>query len=126
MRFREWDQTEGQMLYDAMGMPYPMPDVNSPAFALKEMLEDDKGKVVAAGAVKIIGEVFLWIDPAETKLRRAKAVRALAARAGARGAAVGFEELSAWVPPSVEAEFGTALHKLGWSPSLWRNWSMRT
>ncbi len=126
MRFRQWNQEEGQKLYDAMGLPYTMPNVASPAFALKELLEDENGKIIAAGAIKIIGESFLWIDPAQTPIRRAKAVRALVARAKVEGARAGFEELSAWIPPAVEAEFGLALHKLGWSPSLWRNWSIRT
>ncbi len=124
MRFVEWDQERARALYNAMHMPYPMPDVGSPAFALKEILLGENGEVVGAGAVKIVGEAFLWIDPRLHPIRRAKSVRALASRAKQEGAKAGFEELTAWIPPRVEAEFGMALHKLGWSPSLWRNWSI--
>ncbi len=125
MRFTEWDQARVKMLYDAMRLPFEMPNVDSPAFALKEILEDENGKILGAGAVKIIGEAFLWVDPKINGIRRVKTVRALVAQAKMEGAKAGFEELSAWIPPQVEPEFGRALYKLGWTPSMWRNWSVK-
>ncbi len=127
MRTRKWmeeDTNRVISIYRKMEMPYRMPDVTQPLFQIKRVLEDDSGNVIGAGAIKPIGECFLWVRPDLLPVMRARAVKRLTGEAMLLGSQAGFDELSAWIPPNVEKNFGLPLTKLGFRMSPWRCWSV--
>ena len=128
MRTRPWEPDDTgavQALHETMCMGYALPALDGPLFALKRVLADDAGVVVGAGAVKPVGECFLWVAPTLSPVARARAFRRLAGEARVNAAAAGYDELTAWIPPQIEGEFAPALLRGGWRMSPWRSWSVR-
>lgn len=128
MRLREWGAGDtGAMLaiHDRMETGYRMPRVEAPLFRLKRVVEADSGEVIGGAAVKPIGECFLWVARDLPPVLRTRAFCRLMAEARVTAGAAGYDELSAWIPPQIEPEFGKALSRAGWTASPWRSWSIR-
>jgi hypothetical protein len=128
MRTRIWtpeDTGKVVELYRSMRLPYAMPDLDTPLFGLKRVVESENGEVIAAGAVKPIGEAFLWVDPNMSPVLRARALRKLNHEAEVTAAEAGYDELTAWIPPHIEEDFARSLVHSGWRASPWRSWSKR-
>lgn len=115
-------QEDAEALHRRMGIDYPFPNLASPLFVTRLSVRN-QGRIVAATAVKVIGEAFLWVDPEVTAIQRARAVRMLSDGGSQQARAVGLDEVSAWIPPTIEPEFGAALYKMGWRRSPWTSWS---
>ena len=128
MKTREWqpgDEGAVRAIHDLMETGYPLPDTTGPLFRLKRVLEADSGEVIGAGAVKPVGECFLWVAQDLPPVLRARAFRRLMGEARIQAAAVGYDELTAWIPPHIQANFGWALSRAGWTMSPWQSWSVR-
>ena len=125
---RKWtedDTLQVMEIHQEMGIPYQMPDVSNPLFAIKRVLVDDRGKIIGAGAIKPVGECFLWVRPSMMPIFRARAVKRLTAEGMLLAGQSGLDELTAWIHPEVEREFGRPLTKLGFVMSPWRSWSTK-
>lgn len=122
------DEETGKIaeLHRKMKMRYDFPDLLMPTFAIKKLVFDQKGELLAGGALKLIGEAFLWIDPACNQYKKAKAISVLADSCSEGSKNIGIEEVSAFIPPELELSFADTLGKLGWRRSPWPAWSIRT
>lgn len=124
MKVREFspeDAEKVRAMYDSMQLGYPMPDLSMPLFKAK-VVEADNGEIVGAGAIKVIGESFLWLGGVG-RYRQTRIWRKLAAEARVTAKTMGLDELSAWIPPEIESKFFRSLLHCGWKPSPWRAWS---
>ena len=128
MNIRPWragDEGAVRTIHELMATGYPLPDVNAPLFGLKRVLEADSGDGIGAGAVKPVGECFLWVAQDLPPVLRGRAFCRLMGEARSLAAASGYDELTAWIPPHIEAAFGSPLSRAGWRPSPWQSWSVR-
>lgn len=110
-------------LHADMEMPYQMPDVSSPLFAVR-IGAFNNDRMRGCLLVKIIGEAFLLLDPAMGEAEKSRALVLLDHHGRMTAKAKGFDEASAWPPPEVEPWFTPALEHLGWCKSPWPNWSI--
>ena len=128
MNIRPWragDEGAVRTIHELMETGYPLPDVNAPLFGLKRVLEADSGDVIGAGAVKPVGERFLWVAQDLPPVLCGRAFCRLMGEARSLAAMAGYDELTAWIPPHIEAAFGSPLSRAGWRPSPWQSWSVR-
>ena len=102
-------------LHKKMGVRYPLPDLDSNLMILTERSENGK----AACAVKMIGEAFLFLDPAATTRERVDAIREVSDKAIEAAKIFKLEDVSAWVPGDIAPKFAHMLFDLGWRLSPW-------
>ena len=114
------DHAEIASLHRAMNMPYAFPDLSSELFTVKCAVRD--GEIVAAGVVKIIGEVYLWLDSSRSLRDKLKAVGMLDAEMEQRTKLAGFDQVVAWLPPTVPPSFKRLMGNTGWQESKWASW----
>lgn len=114
--------TTGELIADLhrkMGVRYPLPNLDSPLVIVTERAKNDK----AACAVKLTGEVFLFLDPESSKRERVEMIYEVAAKAEEASRIFKLEDCSAWIPPQIEPSFAHMLIHLGWRRSPWPCWS---
>lgn len=109
-------------IHAAMGAKYPLPDLASPLFVVREQVGNGHG-LVAAAAVKVVGEAFLWLDPEVPKRDRAESLVRLSAHCELEAIKQGLEEVTAWIPVDIEPSFGKILTKRGWVRSPWPSYT---
>ena len=112
-----------ERLHEQMKTGYGIPDLSSPSIVLRGLVRDENGGIISAGAVKRIGEVFLWTDHSQSAYKRAAAMVELTQTLESEGKRAGFDEVAAWIAPNIEPEFGRVLFKLGWGRSPWASWN---
>lgn len=96
-----------------------LPDLLNPNFVVK-IVSDSKGKAVQAGFVKLTGEAFVLVDHEHgTPQERWEALSELIAAGLAEAAKCGLDQVTCWLPPEVEAQFGKRLTDLGFIRSPW-------
>jgi hypothetical protein len=132
-------------MHAAQGFGYPLPDLESPLFLSKLVLEDNgeeiglgreeadanspsakSSRVKMAILQRLTAETYLLHDPAAgTPRRRWKCFLAL--HEAARGAAIvgGLDDVQAFLPPPIARAFGRRLAKLGWTRDPWPCFSRR-
>jgi hypothetical protein len=155
MRIREYtaaDFDELRRLHAAQGFGYPLPDLNSPLFVSKLVLEDDaedrstdgsgkmsvtgtcddtrprahKSTIAMAVLLRLTAEAYLLHDPAAgTPRSRWQKFLALHDAASASAAARGLDDVQAFLPPRVARAFGRRLSRLGWTRDPWDCFSQR-
>jgi hypothetical protein len=125
---------------------YPLPDLDSPLFVSKLVLEDDaedgspgssempsstgartqKSKISMAVLLRLTAEAYLLHDPAAgTPRTRWQKVLALHDAARTSAAARGLDDVQAFLPPRVARAFGRRLSRLGWTRDPWDCFSQR-
>jgi hypothetical protein len=109
--------------HEQSGFGYPLPDLSSPLLCVFGVAESE-GEPVAAAGIKLIGEEYLWLNPAKSDKAQALAAYRLQ-RAVEKTAAeqFGLESISAWLPPEIEKRFGGTIERLGWIKSPWQNYT---
>jgi hypothetical protein len=155
MRIREYmaaDFDELRGLHAAQGFGYPLPDLDSPLFVSKLVLEDDaqeisavasetmsasgtcadtgsraeKPKIAMAVLLRLTAEAYLLHDPAAgTPRSRWQNFLALHDAARTSAAARGLDDVQAFLPPRVARAFGRRLTRLGWTRDPWDCFSQR-
>jgi hypothetical protein len=132
-------------MHAAQGFGYPLPDLESPLFLSKLVLEDngqekecgreeadanfppaDSARVTMAILQRVTAETYLLHDPAAgTPRRRWKSFLAL--HEAARDAAIerGLDDVQAFLPPPIARAFGRRLARLGWTRDPWPCFSRR-
>jgi hypothetical protein len=144
MRIREYTSGDFDALrrmHAAQGFGYPFPDLESPLFVSKLVLEDgDEGREEAHGnslpessrsagppqriamavLLRLTAEAYLLHDPADGTPRQ-RWHRFLAIHQAARNnaAARGLDDVQAFLPPRVARAFGRRLSRLGWTQDPW-------
>jgi hypothetical protein len=148
VRVREYKSSDLEALrrmHAAQGFGYPLPDLESPLFLSKLVLEDDgeqkesgreeanpksppvgSSRVTMAILQRLTAETYLLHDPdAGTPRDRWKSFLAL--HEAARGAAIarGLDDVQAFLPPPIARAFGRRLARLGWTRDPWPCFSRR-
>ena len=118
------EMEEIRKLHAESGFDYKMPDLASAVFPIKRSIRH-KGKFVAAVAVKLEGECYLFLDHDELNpFERFFALQELHEDLKARAKELGLDNLFCVLPPEVEKSFGPRLIEAGWKRD--RGWSKYT
>jgi len=156
MRIREYTPADLDALrhmHGAQGFGYPLPDLDSPMFVSKLVLEEDyadeaiatkedaslptgsgkapigakpRPKIVMAILQRLTAETYLLHDPAAgTPRQRWQRFLALHDAARRDAAARGLDDVQAFLPPRVARAFGRRLSRLGWTRDPWPCFSRR-
>ena len=123
------DFEEVKALHEQGDLDYLMPDIDSPLFIVRKVMEVG-GKIVCAILWRMEVETYLLLDKnsilsPEEKL---EAIRTLQVEGLNDLWLKGVDNCVAWVPKDVEKSFGKRMTELGWSPDRdgWRSWSRNT
>jgi hypothetical protein len=145
MRVREYTAADFDALrrmHAAQNFGYPLPDLESPLFLAKLVLEEApeenevskeneesnsaSGRVVMAVLLRLTAETYLLHDPAAgTPRQRWQRFLALHQAARESAAARGLDDVQAFLPPRVARSFGRRLQGLGWTHDPWTCFSRR-
>jgi hypothetical protein len=128
-------------MHAAQGFGYSLPDLESPLFLSKLVLEDDDSgreeadpnspppnspRVTMAILQRLTAETYLLHDPvAGTPRRRWQSFLALHDAARTAAAAHGLDDVQAFLPPRIARAFGRRLSRLGWTRDPWPCFSRR-
>lgn len=123
--YRPEDFEQVKALHEASGIDYAMPDLSVPLFLVKKVVEVD-GKVIAACALRIECETYLWCggEPDEKMAAMLEMQPEILQDAWM----FGIDNLVCWIPEAVEIKFEKRLKQLGWSRDRngWHSWSRAT
>jgi hypothetical protein len=115
-------------IHESTQIDYKFPDINSPLFLVKRVVEKD-GVVVAAGGLMIQVETYLWASPEpwadpQTKMN---AIEAMTESGMHEAWTRGIDCACMWLPPGMES-FGRHLKVLGFIPDRdgWQSYSRST
>ena len=132
-----------RLMHAAQGFGYPLPDLDSPLFLSKLVLEEDfadSGREVAhrnspedsaprvtmAILQRLTAETYLLHDPfAGTPRQRWQNFLALHDVARREAASRGLDDVQAFLPPRIAKAFGRRLTRLGWARDPWPCFSLR-
>lgn len=115
----------GQM-HEHSGFDYRFPkDLNTPLFPVRRTVVDANHTPLAAAALKVEAEAYLWLDTrAGSPETRWEAIQMLNSDLAARARIIGFDQVHCALPPQVAERFGSRLEALGWT--LARPWPLYT
>jgi hypothetical protein len=148
VRIREYNPSDLETLrrmHAAQGFGYPLPDLESPLFLSKLVLEDDgedagsereeanqdsprvgSSRVTMAILQRLTAETYLLHDPsAGTPRRRWQSFLAIHDAARIAAASHGLDDVQAFLPPPIARAFGRRLARLGWTRDPWPCFSRR-
>ncbi len=145
MRIRPYTNSDLDALrrmHAAQGLGYPLPDLHSPLFLSKLVLEEDGDggrelahpnsppdsapRVTMAILQRLTAETYLLHDPtADTPRRRWQNFLALHEAARREAASRGLDDVQAFLPPRIAKAFGRRLTQLGWVRDPWPCFSLR-
>lgn len=122
MKIREYseaDLEELRRLHRVEQMPYQFPNLASPIFLTRAVLEED-GRLLAAAFLRLTAEAYLLIDGRNGRPRE-RWRRLLILHEAVRGEAArrGLDDVHCWLPPGIASSFGRRLNRLGWSRETW-------
>ena len=121
--YRESDLEAIKRLHAQSNLPQNcFPDIQGRQTVVK-LVSETRGVVTQAAFVKLVGEGYVLIDhESSTPQERWASLGDLIVR-GLHDAAEHVDQVSCWVPPSLEKPFGKKLELLGFIPSAWRSWT---
>jgi len=150
VRIREYSPSDLETLrrmHAAQGFGYPLPDLESPLFLSKLVLEDDSdgedadsgreeahqnsprarsSRVTMAILQRLTAETYLLHDPAAgTPRSRWQSFLVIHDAARSAAASHGLDDVQAFLPPRVARAFGRRLARLGWTQDPWPCFSRR-
>ena len=111
-------------LHGESGFDYRFPpDFSTPLFPIRRMVKNGTGKPLAAAALKVEAEAYLWLDSTSgsPKMRWA-ALQMLHRDLAEKALHTGFDQVHCALPPEVAERFGKRLEDLGWQ--LARPWPL--
>lgn len=100
-------------------LPYSMPNLSSPLFLSKVVIEKDS-RVIAASLLRLTAEAYVFLDP-EVGSARERLYWLQLVHEAARGDAVrkGLDDVHCWVPPALSKSFRRRIEALGWQRERW-------
>lgn len=113
-------------IHRASGFDYQFPkDFSTPLFPVRRCVTDDSGRLIAAFALKVEAETYLWMDSEYgTPEARWEAIQALHADMVERARVIGFDQVHCVLPPEIAKRFGQRMEELvpKWEPA--RQWPL--
>ena len=119
--YKDADLSAIKNWHEQSGIDYSFPDLSSPLFHLIGVAESEDAPVAAA-TVKLIGEAYLWLNPAASTFAKTRALLQLHSALKRDAELEGFDQVMAWVTPEIDKNFGPHLQKLGWEKSVWQSY----
>jgi hypothetical protein len=118
------DLAEIRGLHTRLGFDYKMPDLNSPLFVCKTVVEHEL-EIKMAAVLKIQAEAYLWLDPEwGTPRERWMSLQLLHENMRAEADSMGIEEVMCCIPPELEARFAKRLKSMKWQKDReWPTWT---
>lgn len=96
-------------------------DLNTPLFPVRRVAVNDAGELVAAAAIKVEAEAYLFLDAgSEDPQTRLEAIQLLQSDLAAKAKEIGFDSVHCALPPEIAERFGKRLEDMGWK--LARPW----
>lgn len=128
MSIRDYEDSDWPrivQLHAESGLPQNcLADATDPLFVIRRVLIDENGEMAMAAFVRVTSEPFLLVNhesmDAET---RWKMLRVLTDDVCAIAKERGLEQLTAYIPPEIEASFGKRLMELGFVRSPWQSYT---
>lgn len=115
-------------IHEASGLDYQLPDLSSPLFIVRKVIELD-GKIIAAGFLRIETEAYLLLAKNGTDAQeKFSAIQAVQSSALEEAWLKGLDNCVCWVPKEVNSHFAKRLTQLGWTQDRegWVSWSRPT
>jgi hypothetical protein len=111
-------------IHAQQGIDYAFPDLDSPLFFVRKVLEVD-GEIRAALVLKLCAETMLLLDGQQGPQQKMTAMQELQRQVISEAYSRGLDEIHASVP---EIGFDKRLTQLGWSKDRpnWNLWTRRT
>jgi hypothetical protein len=110
---------------------YVLPDLLAPIVPLKSCVLSTEGHIIAADAVRLVGEGFLFVNPEfhlssaeETRDARMQAITMLNDSTPREARKLGLEQITSWIPPSLQSKTITLLDAFGWKKSPWPSYTL--
>jgi hypothetical protein len=107
-------------IHAAQGFSYPLPDLDNPLFVTRLVLTEGEesgegGRIAGAALLRLTAEAYLLLDPRlGTPQERWERILALERAAESDAWRRGLEDVHAWLPPEIAAQFGRRLARRGW------------
>ena len=118
------DVPELERIHAASGLDYQLPDLTSPLFFVRKVLEDG-GKIRAALVLKICAETMLLLDGKQEPQEKLTEMQLLQSSVLSEAYGKGLDEIHAAIP---EIGFDRRLIQLGWTKDRpgWHLWTRST
>lgn len=113
---------EVRELHEQMGALYPFPNLRDELFPIKSAVTDKRDEIACAGAIRIVGEAYLWVDKSRNLRDKLNSIGILEREMSGEARRQGFDQIAAWIPPQVPKGFYRLLREIGWQPSPWPTW----
>jgi hypothetical protein len=104
-------------IHERQGFDYTVPELNDPLFLVKKVLIDN-GRVVAACALRLTAETFLFVQG--SPVEKGRAMLELQPEILREAYEKGLSDIILVVPPPISEAFAPALLHMGWEAT--RNW----
>lgn len=111
-------------VFSKSGLPQNCwPNLDSKLFVVK-VVADEGGRVVQAGFVKLTAEAYLLVDHKfDTPERRWDILQSLVIKGLYDSAVKGLDQVTCWLPPSLEMSFAPRLKALSFEKSPWNSYT---
>lgn len=122
--YRPEDREQLEKIHEEQGLDYKFPDLDSPLFFVRKVLEVN-GKIVSALVLHICAETMLLLDKEQRPQSKLTEMKLLQSSVLDEAYKKGLDEIFAAVP---EIGFDKRLRQLGWEEDRpeWRLWSRST
>lgn len=113
-----------RQIHAESGLDYLFPkDIETPLFPVKRAVVNDANWPIAAAALKVEAEAYLFSDHrSESPLVRWEAIQMLNSDLADKARTIGFDQAHCVLPPEIAARFGKRLEALGWQAA--RPWPL--
>jgi hypothetical protein len=117
------DLEEILRIHRASGLEYRLPEMEDWRTTPKVVVENDVGRMVAAAALRLTSEAYLWLDrEAGEPEERWRVVVELHEAVRREAERVGYADVHAFLPPEMPKGFKRRLKKLGWVREEFEPW----
>ena len=127
--YRASDLEEIKHIHEDSGIDYQLPDLSSPLFIVRKVVEAD-GHILVAGAAKLQVELYIWVNhnrgTPEERYEGLKEMNEAAMKELYWDK--GVDEAVCWVPVQLEKSFAKRLGELGLTRDReeFHTWSRKT
>jgi hypothetical protein len=114
-----------ERLHKASNLPQTcLPNSDDPLF-LRIAVKEHEGRVVMASALRGACEIYVLVDhTVSTPQERMEWLREIKDYMVQEAFRLGLDQITAWVPTEMEANFGKRLIELGFSRSPWQSYTL--
>lgn len=115
-------------IHRQMGMDYALPDLASPLFFVRKVVEDDEGNIVGACFLRLTAETYLFLSQDLDAQAKMIAMQAMQPEVLEAAWLQGIDDIEARIPGDLEKRFQKRLCRLGWTRnrSGWHPWTRST